>query len=127
MTPGTTGRRAERIAERIKVALMELLLRGVVRDPGAKDVYITAVQVSDDLSHARVYIRLLRDSVSPADQRAAVDALGRASGFLRRELASRLEVKHQPEIRFFWDEGMESASRIEELLAEISREGGSRS
>ena len=56
-------------------------------------------------------------------QAKVVAALNRASGFLRRELAARIELKHQPELRFFWDEGVDRAARIEELLSEIEREG----
>jgi ribosome-binding factor A len=121
----TGGRRADRVAERIKVELMELLLRGAVRDPGAKDAYVTAAAVSDDLSHARVFVRALGDERSEAEKQRVVDALNRAAGFLRRELAGRIELKHQPELRFFWDEGVERAARIEQLLSEIQREGRS--
>jgi ribosome-binding factor A len=111
------------VAERIKAELMELLLRGVVRDPAAADCYVSAVEVSDDLRHARVYLRLLRMGVDDAARRRAVEALQRASGFLRRELAPRLRMKYQPELRFEWDEGVDRAARIEELLSEIEREG----
>lgn len=121
----TGGRRADRVAERIKVELMDLLLRGEVRDPGARDAYVTGVAVSDDLSHARVFVRALGKVESEAEQQRVVGALNRASGFLRRALASRVELKHQPELRFFWDAGVERAARIEELLYEIQREGRS--
>jgi ribosome-binding factor A len=120
----TTGRRAERVAERIKIELMELLLRGVVRDPGAKDAYVTGVAVSDDLAHARIFVRALGDP-SEVEQERVVSALNRAASFLRRELAPRIELKKQPELRFFWDQGVERAARIEELLSEIQREGRS--
>jgi ribosome-binding factor A len=117
------GRRADRVAERIKVELSELLLRGTVRDPDAADACVTDVKVSDDLSHARVYVRLLRNDVSEKAQAGAIEALNRAAGFLRRELSPKLKLKYQPELRFFWDEGIDRATRIEELLSEIEREG----
>ena len=117
------GRRAERVAERIKAELMELLLRGVVRDPSAADCCVTDVKVSDDLAHARVYVRLLRSDVTEREQARAVAALNRAAGFLRRELSPRLELKYQPELRFFWDDGIDRAARIEQLLSDIEREG----
>jgi ribosome-binding factor A len=118
-----SSRRADRVAERIKAELMELLLRGVVRDPEARDACVTAVKVSDDLRHAVVYVRLLRSEVSEAARVAAVAALNRAAGFLRRELAPRLRLKHQPELRFFWDDDLDRAARIEALLSEIASEG----
>ena len=123
MKTATPGRRAERVAERIKTELMALLLRGAVRDPGAQDGLITQVVVSDDLSHARVYVRLLREEADEPAQKRLISALSRAAGFLRRELAGRIELKHQPELRFFWDDGLDRAARVEQLLAEIEREG----
>jgi ribosome-binding factor A len=127
-----TGRRAERVAERIRIELMDLLVRGVVRDPQAADCFVTAVRVSDDLRSARVWVRKLQgdggiapalrggamSSLDDAARERAVEALNRAAGFLRRELAPRLRLRHQPELRFVWDEGEERAARIEALLAE---------
>lgn len=113
-----TGRRAERVAERIRVELMERLVRGVVRDPSAADCFVTAVRVTDDLRTARVWIRMMRSDVSEDVREEAVAALNRAAGFLRREIAPQLKLKHQPELRFVWDEGEERAARIEALLAE---------
>ena len=116
------GRRAERVAERIRIELMDLLVRGVVRDPQAADCFVTAVRVSDDLRNARVWVRKLRADIVDAERAQTEAALNRAAGFLRRELAPRLRLKHQPELRFVWDEGEERAARIEALLAEDRRE-----
>ena len=65
------------------------------------------------------------DADDEVEQKRVVAALNRATGFLRRALATRIELKHQPELRFFWDAGVERAARIEELLSEIQREGRS--
>ncbi len=105
---------------------MDLLVRGAVRDPGAADCCVTAVKVSDDLGHARIYVRVLRAEVDERARQAALAALSRAAGFLRRELAPRLKLKYQPELRFYWDEDQDRAARIEALLSEIAREGGTR-
>jgi ribosome-binding factor A len=118
MTAGAPGRRAERVADRIRAELAELLVRGAVRDPAAADAYVTAVRVSDDLKHARVWVQLLRADVDEASRERVVAALNRAAGFLRRELSPRLALKHLPELRFDWDAGGERAARIEELLRE---------
>lgn len=112
-------RRADRVAERIRSELMDLLLRGSVRDPAAKDVVVSAVRVTDDLSIARIYVRVL-DEIGPERQDAVVDALERASGFLRRELGQRLQLRHVPSLEFYWDDVVDSALRIESILDEIS-------
>ena len=114
-------RRADRVAERIRSELMDLLLRGSVHEPAAKDVVISGVRVTDDLGIARVYVRVL-DEVGPARQDAVVEALERASGFLRRELGHRLQLRRVPSLEFHWDDVVDSALRIESILDEIREE-----
>jgi ribosome-binding factor A len=114
-------RRADRVAERIRSELMDLLLRGSVRDPAAKDVVVSAVRVTDDLSIARVYVRVL-DEIDTDHQEGVVEALRRATGFLRRELGHRLQLRHVPALQFYWDDVVDSALRIESILDEISEE-----
>lgn len=111
-------RRADRVSERIRGELMELMLRGGVRDPAAKDVVVSAVRMTDDLSIARVYVRVLEE-IGSDRQNAVVEALGRASGFLRREIGHRLQLRHVPRLEFYWDEVVDSALRIESILEEI--------
>ncbi|KPK52952.1 MAG: hypothetical protein AMJ63_07890 [Myxococcales bacterium SG8_38_1] len=114
-------RRADRVAERIRSELMDLLLRGSVRDPAAKDVVVSAVRMTDDLSIARVYVRVLEE-IGADGQEAVVEALRRATGFLRRELGHRLQLRHVPSLEFYWDDVVDSALRIESILDEISEE-----
>ena len=116
-------RRADRVAERIRSELMGLLLRGSVRDPAARDVVVSVVRMTDDLSIARVYVRVLEE-IGPDQQNAVVDALSRASGFLRRELGPRLQLRHVPSLEFYWDDVVDSALRIESILEEIREEPG---
>jgi len=111
-------RRADRVAERLRSELMELLLRGSVRDPAARDVVISDVRMTDDLSIARVYVRVLEE-IDKDHQDAVVDALGRASGFLRREIGPRLQLRHVPSLEFYWDDVVDSALRIESILDQI--------
>ncbi|MFO0695661.1 MAG: 30S ribosome-binding factor RbfA [Polyangiales bacterium] len=113
--------RAGRVGERIREELMDLFLKGAVHDPGVADVVISAVRVSDDLSHARIYVRLLGEA-TPAKQKRALDALERASGFLRREVGRRLAIRTSPELRFHWDDVVDQALRIESLFDEIHRD-----
>jgi len=100
---------------------MELLLRGSVRDPAAKDVVVSAVRMTDDLSIARVYVRVLEE-IDADRQDTVVEALGRASGFLRREIGQRLGLRHVPKLEFYWDEVVDSGLRIESILDELREE-----
>ena len=110
----TDGGRPGRVGERIRAELMELLLTGAVKDPGVSGAVVHEVIVSNDLRQVReggveVFNRLMR-------------GLERASGFLRRELGQRLQIRYTPELKFFWDETTERAQRVEELLEEIRQE-----
>ncbi|MGD8607939.1 MAG: 30S ribosome-binding factor RbfA [Myxococcales bacterium] len=111
-------RRADRVAERIRSELMDLVLRGTVRDPAVGHVVISAVRVTDDLSIARVYVRVLEE-IDADRQDAVVRALERATGFLRKELGHRLQLRHVPALEFYWDDVVDSALRIESILDEI--------
>lgn len=114
--------RPARVGERIREELMDLLLRGAVKDPGAAGAVIHAVHVTADLRHARVFVRAAEPDADEARQRRVIAALERASGFLRREIGARLGIRHTPELKFVWDESAERAARVEELLDEIRRE-----
>lgn len=117
------AKRSVRIAEQIRAEVMDLLLRGDVRDPGVQGVVVTDVRVSDDLSHARVYIRLLDAEAGEPARKAAVRAMGRAGGFFRKALASRLRIRRVPELEFHWDDVVDQAMRLESLLHEVRNEG----
>jgi ribosome-binding factor A len=117
------GRRPERVAERIRSELMDLFVRGLVRDPAAADCCVTSVKMSDDLKIAKVYVRLLRGDVDAAMRARSIAGLKRAAPFIRRELSPRLELRYHPELRFYWDDEIDRATRIESLLSEIGREG----
>ncbi len=116
------GTRPKRVAERIRAELMEMLLRGAIKDPQAASVVISDVTVTRDLGIARVYLRLLSADVDARAQKNAVKAMERAGGFMRRELGPRLGLRHVPELHFHWDDTAERSARIETLLDEVRNE-----
>ena len=113
--------RAQRVAGRLQAELMELVLRGALRDPSLADAYFTEIHLSDDLRHARIYFRLTRPNLGAKDREHALSALDRASGFLRKELGPKLQLQYMPDLKFFWDEGLDRAARVDSILAEIHR------
>jgi ribosome-binding factor A len=116
--------RSQRVAGRLQAELMELVLRGSLRDPSLADAYFTEIQLSDDLRHARIYFRLTRPTLGAKDRENALQALERASGFLRKELGPKLQLQYMPDLKFFWDESLDRAARVQEVLEEIRREDG---
>jgi ribosome-binding factor A len=92
------------------------ILSNRLRDPRVHSwVSVTDVEVTPDLSFARVYV-----SVLEADQRdTAMEVLKGAAGFVRRELAGRLGMREIPEIRFVLDTSIETGARVEDLLRKL--------
>ena len=111
------GKRTDRIGELIREEIGRLLLRET-RDPRLKNVNITDVEVSVDLSHARVYYSCLEDS----HREEIEDALGRARGFFRSALGRRLSLRRVPDLRFQLDTTLRSAGRIEAILNALHEE-----
>ncbi|RME07390.1 MAG: 30S ribosome-binding factor RbfA [Anaerolineae bacterium] len=107
--------RAQRIAERIHEELSTLLLMEVA-DPRLAGVTVTTVRVDKELSFADVYVSSLEGS-EKADEILA--GLEHARGFLRRELAHRIQLRIFPRLRFHWDPSPEHVDRIERLLASL--------
>ncbi len=122
MTGAAQHKRSDRVGERIRAELMEMITRGAFRDPGLSSCYVTEVKMTEDPRHARVYVRSLLTEVSAADREKTTAGLGRAAGYIRRELAPRLKLKYHPELKFFWDDNVDRARRVEELLHEIEKE-----
>ncbi|HJK95900.1 MAG TPA: 30S ribosome-binding factor RbfA [Polyangiaceae bacterium LLY-WYZ-14_1] len=120
---GGGGRRLARVASQVQEQVASLLLRGELRGEAAQQVLVSRVEMSPDLSLARVYVRLLDPSAGGGRRRAALRDLDRGKAFLRREVGKRLGLRRTPELAFFWDEGVDHALRVDALLAEIQAEG----
>jgi ribosome-binding factor A len=108
----------QRIAERIREELSEMLLRDL-SDPRLKAVYVTDVRVDRELSFADVFLSALEGE---SRSREIMDGVSSASGFIRRELSSRVALRSFPRLRFHWDPTPESADRIERKLVELRRD-----
>jgi ribosome-binding factor A len=113
-----SSRRPEQVAETIRQIIAEALAREV-RDPRVGFVTVTGVQVTSDLSHARVLVSVPGED---AEKTRALDGLQSAAGFLRSRVARVLTTRSVPELHFELDRGLEHAARINELLNTIRRE-----
>lgn len=112
-----SGIRLKRIADRIREELSEMLLREIA-DPRLKLIYVTDVEVDRELAYADVYVSAVEGQARAAEVLAGLES---ASGFIRRTLAERIELRVFPRLRFHWDPTPEHADRIERLLAELHR------
>jgi len=99
------------VADLIQRELSELI-RLEVRDPRVGMLTITSVDVSPDLSHAKVFITLLQKE----KLQDTLQGLQRASGFLRSQLAHRMKLYTTPELRFVYDESVERGDQLSRLI-----------
>lgn len=105
--------RSHRVADFIQRELAGLI-RTEVRDPRISPMLtLASVEVSRDLSIAKVYYSLL-DS---GEHRDTQDALERASGFLRRQLAKQMSTRSVPQLRFYYDDSAERGAHMTALIA----------
>ena len=109
------SKRPERVADRLLEEIAELLAREV-NDPRIVPITLTAVKVSKDLRHARVYFSPLEKGGNESE---LLNGLRRATGFIRAKVAKRLNLRYVPEIEFLYDEAAAHAERIEQLLREV--------
>jgi ribosome-binding factor A len=118
------GHRPDRVGDRIREELSEMLSRGVVHDPGIGFITLTRTKVSPDLQLARVYYTTMGDANA---KRETAAALRRATPFFRRQLGDRLGLRRVPELEFRFDESVEQQDRIEQILRELHEEEERRS
>jgi len=104
--------RSSRLADQIQRDLSDLI-RLEVRDPRVRLVTVTEVEVSRDLSHAKVYVTSLAGSDQAAQSQ---QALQHAAGFLRSRLAQSLKARTVPELHFVYDESVERGIRLSRLI-----------
>jgi ribosome-binding factor A len=109
--------RLQRIADRLRQDLSELLIRKI-HDPRLHQIFITDVEVDREFAFADIYVSAVEGSIRSSEILAGLE---HASGFLRRELASRIELRTFPRLRFHWDPTPENADHIEHLLAELRK------
>ncbi len=115
--------RAGRIAKQIQEILSELLLFQVT-DPRLEGVYITDVNVDRELAFASVFVSALEGAER---EREILQGFKHASGFLRSQLAAKIELRSFPKLRFIWDPTAEKAARIEEIISKIHAEDAAKS
>jgi len=108
--------RPEKVAHLMRREIAEILQERL-RDPRVSAmVSVTDVEVTNDLSFAKVFVSIMGDAAVRA---STLEALAHAAGFVRHELGPRLGLREVPEIRFVHDESLDRGARVEELLKRI--------
>lgn len=90
-----------------------------LKDPKVGFITITDVTVTNDLSIAKIYVTFL-------GQRPRIDAgmkaLERSKGFIRSQLASRMNIRKVPQLIFVYDESLKKGNRIDEIIQKMKKD-----
>jgi ribosome-binding factor A len=109
-------RRVQRLSEEIKREISEII-RSEIKDPRITSlVSITQVQVSSDLSHAKVFVSMLGDGEK---RKETLEGLNKAKGYIKRELGKNLRQRITPDIVFHMDDSIQHGSHISQLLKKV--------
>jgi ribosome-binding factor A len=109
--------RLQRIADRIRQEISEMLIKEI-NDPRLHQIFITDAKVDRELAFADIYVSAVEGSVRSSE---ILEGLKHASGFVRHELSSRIELRTFPRLRFHWDPTPENADHLEQLLADLRK------
>ena len=105
--------RTHRVSEQMQRELAQLI-RDEINDPRIGGmVTVSAVDVSRDFGHAKVYITVLDDQ---KDRKEIIDVLNKAAGFLRHEIGSRMTMRTVPQLHFHYDESIERGTHLSSLI-----------
>ena len=107
----------ERIASMLEKEIGYILMMEV-KDTDIKFVSVTGVKLASDLSYAKVYVTVLDETKKDSTMKALKDA----KGFIRHELADRVDIRHIPELEFVYDESIAYGKKIEEIIEDIHEE-----
>lgn len=111
-------KRSAKVADAIRVELATLLV-SKVRDPNLRDVNISRVDVTDDLSIARIFFTVLDHQEGKI---SAEKALSRAKGFMRSHIAKTLNLRFTPVLQFRYDETAQKVEELDTIFQEIANE-----
>lgn len=92
------------------------ILQTEIKDERIHFVTVTAVKITKDLSFAKVYVTIFDDE----EKDSMIQQLNKASNFIERELSKRIEIRKMPNITFVYDESIQYASHIENIIESIN-------
>lgn len=109
-----TSHRLERI-EALLLRELALLLQNDLEDPRVKSVTLTHATVSPDLSHAKIYFMTFND----AEMKDAEIALNKAAHYLRKKVATSIDLRVVPTFHFYYDQTLQQAQHVMDLIHQI--------
>lgn len=114
--------RLQRIADRIKREISEMLIFEL-SDPRLRQIFVTDVNIDREMAYANIYVSAIEGVERAPEVLAGLES---ASGFIRRTLSGRVDLRSFPHLRFHWDPTPEQADRIDGILASIRQDEAKR-
>lgn len=112
-------KRINRISGEVKKVVSEIIDQDL-KDPRIKDMTtVTKVEVTRDLSFAKIYISVLGDQ---KDKSETLEGLNSAKGYIRKEIGSKIDLRHAPQPVFYLDESIEQAINMSKLIEEVKKQ-----
>jgi len=111
--------RTDRLGAEMQKEISTLLHNGL-KNPNVGLASISRVDVSADLSYATVRVSVLG---SKQEQMKSLNALQQSAGFIRSHLAKQIKLRKFPELNFVFDENLQHAARIDEILHNLKEKG----
>lgn len=105
--------RSSRVAQAVSRQL-STVLRTQVKDPRVNQLTVTEVEVTKDLRQAKVYVTSMMDETVDID--GVMSAIDRATGYIRRQLAARVDLRHCPNLIFVYDNSISEGARMSALI-----------
>lgn len=116
--PKKDSNRLNRIDEEMKKEISHIITYDL-KDPNITGlISVTKVKVSGDLKYAKVYVSML----NAKDNKQVLAALKKSAGFVRTEVAKRINLRTTPEIIFIFDDSIEYGSRIDTILKNVIKD-----
>ena len=115
------GRRANRVGDLILREIADLLMTKV-KDPRVKKTTVTGISVSTDLRYAKVFYSLIGDEQEILEAQKGLES---ATGFIKREIGLRMDLKYVPDIAFKHDRSLAEGDYMEKLLQKLKTEESS--
>lgn len=109
------GKRAVRVGDQILRVIADLLMTKV-KDPRTQGITITGIEMSRDLKYAKVYFSIIGDQEEIGRAQAGLNS---ATGYIKREISARMELKYMPDLLFKYDPSMKRGRNMEKLLEEL--------
>ncbi len=107
----------ERLNDQFQQVISEIL-QTEIKNQEIHFVTITGCEITSDLSFCKVYFTVLDSS----KKESTLEALKKASSFIRGKLSQKIEIRHTPELRFIFDESIEYGDKIEKIIKKINED-----